>query len=586
MPRPKKERRGEKPKWRSRANTWVARVWEADGSCSGWVDLGTNNRELAHETYERWLLTGERPESDRGKESFGKAAERIIDQAAKDGDITPKLAQDRRTRLRKYALPSLGHLEVARILPHHIASVLDGMSRSHEKGAGTLLKLRSDISQILGQLRREGAVEVNHARGAELPKRARRDTRERVRMTDAQLLRFQAVRGCTRPLDLMVLFARCVGGHRTSDVHAARWEEIDLIHFATMKVRRPKTDEDVGRAIRSAGRRPRAYEKVDHVVDESYRGAIRAYWEAQGSPSRGPVFPLLRDGVGAPMRLKDGRVVERKASRAGGAKNQGTSYAKALRRAVWEAGIYSPMAAGTRLVDGTELEAGFDPEHPDPSRCFFQTDTATTRRLDFHGFRTDLNTALYEADATERTLLDVMGHTQTSTGRKHYSGRRQVRVPKAALPGGGQLPETLTKARVEEGFLPGAGRKPRSVASQGHRQVSDIARVPEPNRTVDQCFRNASEGASGPVTARKVDSDDSARDPVAGGKIPASGRIGRKPSPEATPPDIDPRAQLLETAANAVRQGDWALADQIRKLLDALPLATVHELSVARTRLR
>src|ERR1043165_10133867 len=39
MPRPKKERRSEGPQFRT-SKGWVARVWEQDGSCSGWLPLG------------------------------------------------------------------------------------------------------------------------------------------------------------------------------------------------------------------------------------------------------------------------------------------------------------------------------------------------------------------------------------------------------------------------------------------------------------------------------------------------------------------------------------------------------------------
>lgn len=421
MPRKKQERRGEKPQWRAREKTWKARVWEQDGTCSGWVDLGTDNQELAFKIYERWLLTGVKPEADRGKEKLAAAAERIVDEQAK---TDPDVAKDRRARLRAYALPRIGMVDVARIEHHHVASVLDAMVKVDRKGAGTVLKMRSDLSQILAQLQREGAIVVNFAKSIAVHKDARVDNRERVGLTDEQILLFQKKRGFNTQLDMMCLFSRQVGGHRTSDEHAGVWEDVDQVAFSWMKVRRPKTDGEKGANARVGSRRTRAYEKVTHDIEEPFiRDAIRAYWVAQGCPAKGPIFPLLRDAVAAPMKLKDGRVIQRKGGKAGERRGKGTSHAKALRRAVWECGIYDPMP-------------GFDPAQPDKALCRLQTDTDETRCLDFQSFRRALVTALADAKVSEADQLAITGHTQVTTQQRHYMGKRRVKVPRAALPGG------------------------------------------------------------------------------------------------------------------------------------------------------
>jgi hypothetical protein len=456
MPR-EKQRRGEKPQWRSRAKTWVARVWEIDGACSGWTDLGTDSKELAYRIYERWLETGVPPEAKRGQEKFEVAAERIVDKHEADGDITADLAKDRRQRLRAYAIPEIGHLEVAAIEPHHVASVLDVMAQRKGKGAGTLLNMRCDISQVLAGLVREGALRVNYARGVALPKGAKVDTRERVGLTDEQILIFQKKRGFDTPLDMMVLFSRQVAGHRTSDEHAGLWQEVDLVGFAWMKVRRPKTDGDSGQHARMGRRRVRAYEKLEHEIDEQYREPIRAYWVRQGCPMSGPIFPLLRDGVVGDVKMKSGKVVRRQGGKAGEAKGPGSSYAAALRRAVWRAEIYDPIP-------------GFDPASPDKRFCRLQTDTETTRRLDFHSLRRGLVTALADAKTELVDQLAITGHTQLSTQLKHYMGKRRVKVPRKALPGGAVEespalpPEVLAALAVlQRAAIPVAAPQPTAI---------------------------------------------------------------------------------------------------------------------------
>lgn len=443
MPRPKKERRGEKPQWRAREKTWKARVWEADGSCSGWVDLGTNNKEIAFQRYERWLETGVPPAGGKGKETFAVEAERVIKHHEETKAIDAQRAKARRSRIRKFALPSIGHLEVGALEAHHITAVLKVAARTHAEG--TVLNLRSDISQILAELVSEGEVPLNIARSLPLPKGTTVDTRERMSLTDEQILIFQKKRGFKEPIDLMVRFCREIAGHRTSDLHAGLWQEVDRVHFAWMKVRRPKTDGQVGGATNVRNRKARAYEKVTHEIDESLRPSIRQYWEAMGRPERGPIFPRLRDAVEKPMKMKDGRVVTRKGGKAGERKGDGNSYAAALRRAVWECSIYDPMPVGT-LIDGEPTTEAFDPKHPKKELCRLQTDTDETRRLSFHSLRGALVTALADAGVSEADQLATTGHSQLTTQLKSYMGKRRVKVPKSALPGGAVEEKTGTPA--------------------------------------------------------------------------------------------------------------------------------------------
>jgi hypothetical protein len=308
--------------------------------------------------------------------------------------------------------------------PSHVASVLDAVSREDGRSAATLLAIRSDISQMLVQLMRESELTVNVAIGVSLPKTATIDARLRVSLSDDQILAIQRKRGFKEPIDMMIMLTREVAGHRTSDIHAARYEDMDLELFSWMHVRRPKTDGESGSQAKVGRRkRVRAYQKVRHEVASDLRPHLREYWIAQGRPKRGPLFPTLRAGVGGTVHLPDGRTYERTASDPGSEKRQGTSYADKLRQVAWECGCYLPLD-------------GFDPDHPDKALCALQSDTDETRRLDFQSLRRDLVTALADAGVSEVTQLAVTGHTQASTQQRHYLSRRVVAVPEAARPGG------------------------------------------------------------------------------------------------------------------------------------------------------
>jgi len=378
-----------------------------DGLRSEWTDLCTDDEGVAQDRYDHWLATGEAP-SQSGKETFGKAATRIVDRQEARGE---KGAKDRRSRLRDFA-GRLDHVEVARIEGHHVASVLDAMV-AEGKLSGTVLKMRTDISRILTALVREGAIKTNVARGVELPEDAEVDNRPRIVLVDEEVLRFRR-RGFESELDMMALHARDLGGHRTSDLHAEDWSDWDTVHWKQVKVRRPKTDGDGRRGKERAGKRraTRAFEKVVHAIPMTVLGPTKAWWKKQGCPTSGPVFPV------------------RKGPRAGERKGDNISYAKALRSALWEEGIVRPLP-------------GFETAVGDERRkfCALQVDTDETRAVDFHSFRRAFVTALANAGATLQDAMDASGHSVATTSHG-YRGPRLIEIPEAALPGGskGQQP--------------------------------------------------------------------------------------------------------------------------------------------------
>jgi hypothetical protein len=413
-----RKRTGEKIQWRARARTWVGRIRMDDGSRSPWIDMCTDDPKLAQDRYDRWLEGGDIP-SQAGKELFAAAAERIVEKQRERGE---KGAKDRATRVRSYALPILGQIEVARIEPHHVASVLDSMC-ARGKLSGYILKMRSDISRILSTLRREGAVLHNVALGVELPEDAQVDDRPRIVLTDDEVLRFRR-RGFATELDMMALVARDLAGHRTSDLHAFSWEDCDRVAWRSAKVRRPKTDGQRGRdsdgrrAAERGGRKrgPRAYEKVTHGIPATVREHLIDWWVAHGSPAAGPVFPV------------------RKGPRVGQYKASNISYAQPLRDALWSEGIVRPLP-------------GFETAVGDARRnfCALQVDTADTRAVDFHSFRRAYVTALASAGVSLQDAMDATGHAQATTSHA-YRGPRFIETPVGALPGGAALPSSPTPA--------------------------------------------------------------------------------------------------------------------------------------------
>lgn len=423
MPRPKT---GEAPQWRQSMKTWVGRVRGYPEGCARgrWLSLGTADKHVASQRYERWLATGEPPKEAR-TETFEQAATRIVDAMPAKERAETKKAHDRRMRLRTYVFPIIGHIEAWAVDASHCSSVLDRMP-ALGKLKGTVAYVRSDLSQVMARLIREGARSDNPAKRLAMPTNAVEDGRLRQVPSDAELCRFRDKRGFETQLDIACLLCRDMAGHRTSDLLEARYEHVTCWETGRMKVRRPKTDTE-GQLVTT--RRVKSYELVEHVVPPSVWVHFKLWWQKQGSPKTGPVFPVERTTKGGVVTRKDGSTYTRKATRPGAAKaRNGTSFTKALRRAFWAAGIVRPLP-------------GWDPARPDKQFCAFQTDTKDSRALDFHSLRRAFVTALKAAGVPTADVLALAGHTQLATSSR-YDTARLVQAPDAALPRPAAVPGT------------------------------------------------------------------------------------------------------------------------------------------------
>jgi len=409
---------GEAPRWRQSMKTWVGRVRGYPEGCARgrWLSLGTDDKHVASQRYERWLATGEPPKEAR-TETFKEAAERIVDAMPTKTRPEVKKAHDRRTRLRTYVFPIIGHIEAWAVNAGHCSSVLDRMPALGLL-KGTIAYVRTDMSQVMAKLVRGNVREDNPARSLAMPSNAVEDGRLRQVPSDAELLRFREKRGFETQLDIACLLCRDMAGHRTSDLLEARWEHVTDWETGRMKVRRPKTDTE-GKLVTT--RRVKSYEMVEHGVPPSAWIHFKAWWQKQGSPKSGPVFPVERTTKGGTVTRKDGSTYQRKATKVGAAKaRNGTSFTKALRRAFWGAGIVRPLP-------------GWDPANPDKRYCAFQTDTDESRALDFHSLRRAFVTALKGAGVPTADVLALAGHTQLATSSR-YDTARLVQAPDAALP--------------------------------------------------------------------------------------------------------------------------------------------------------
>jgi integrase len=345
-------------------------------------------------------------------ETFESAARRLV------ALQVAKTRGERLRRLEMYAFPLLGEVPVREILGFHIkpvlAAALPALART---SIGHLL---DDISSVLDELWRDGVLAENPARRVRVPGAARVDGRPRVVLTDDEFARLVAWPPLTPELRCMFMSARCLGGARTSDLHAWDWHHIDTSTWASAWVPRPKTSTRDRLAL------------PDVLVP-----ALRNWWCLEGQPSRGPVFPV-REGDRA------------------GARRGKMSHARELRKALWRAGVR---------------------RGPTRAECELQTDTAETRRVDFHSLRRAYNTSLAAAGVNVQTAMKLAGHRSATTHMRYVLPAEPLAVPKTALPsglsaaadrlGGVSAWKWIERARLSDALLVGALRGLASALALG-----------------------------------------------------------------------------------------------------------------------
>jgi integrase len=310
-------------------------------------------------------------------------------------------------------------------------------------------KLLGAVSRLLAKARRKKLISTDPTADVELPKLRGADRevkKRRVILTEEEL---SALLSCpeflpedVRPpyvteerardffgpqrleMKLMSLVSRTEGGMRTGDVLAWDWEMIDVRTFETCLVPREKTAE---------------MQRLD--VPEVLRDPLRLWWEHEGKPTKGPVFPVRIGPRAGEQRLA-------------------TSYAKRPRHDLARALKWAGIDARPELF----------------------ADTKFTRRVDFHSFRRAFATGLARAGVNAQQAMVLANHRSASTHLGYVQlAQEQATIPEAALP----------KLRLVVGG--GASKSSEEVRddseSSGKSLDRDFSSAPGWARTSDQPLR-------------------------------------------------------------------------------------------------
>ena len=392
------------------------------------VDLGTTNRAAARVKLAR-LLKSEGPAEQKHAtrhETFTEAAGRIV------GASGLRTKEARLARIRKHIAPKLGAMPVDRIRAADLQDLLNeaalvGQSRQ------SVAHLKNDVSAVLGELWREEVLPENVARKVRIPKHAKVDRRERAVLSDSELVAYfgwehpdEKRRGAVLERQTMVAVSRMFGGLRLGDIKAIRWESLNV------------EDEEFvsGWAPRQKTARPQLLE-----VPMMLRPLLRDWWERQGRPAAGFLFPV------------------RKGERTGEQRKQG-SPAKALRRDLRRAfGIEAPEHVPFVRANGrADARLGWRKvREPNPRERELLEDGEFTRATDFHSVRRAFKQALADAGLDLQASMALSGASDVKAHQRYLMNTSKMRtVPESAIP-------ILGAARAFIPLLPGDSDRETSV---------------------------------------------------------------------------------------------------------------------------
>ncbi len=405
--------------WRSKS--WQVRI--RTGETDVYIDLETTDEGVARRTKPRAVrkyLSGLATKT-KGTAVLKVAPQTVSELAAEYYDRRKesgvKNARGEKRWFELHIEATLGSYQPKSVSTDDVERLLldckkKGLSKESTK------KVRAEISRLWNHCIKCNAATVNVGELADMP-RMKDDPRPRQQLTNEEFLTYlnwpdelgwtegkQAARKAkgetllvSREVKTLAVVARCVGGARTSDLHALIWEAIDTQGWASISVFRPK------------GQKTDRYELPSIVVP-----TLRVWWTDHKCPVSGPVFPTRSNGGRA---RADGTPKN-------GAK-QKMSYAKAFRRDLLTAGI-----------DRAELHRN----------------TATSLQIDFHSMRRGfISAVLHDTDTDTRASMALAGHGKGSMAtHMKYDTRVQppMIVPPAALP---QLP-ALTSGPANDDTKP------------------------------------------------------------------------------------------------------------------------------------
>lgn len=453
------------------------------------------------------------PRRDAEGETFREAALRLYDASGLKGKDT------RYNQLKKYVFPEIGDMACDDIRVHHIRECLEQASKHPDVGGWTqtIRHIKNHISSVLGALYADELIKENAALrisfrrkdGSLGGKKIKRVYLPRIVPTDEEFETFieyglRIGDGNLGELYMLALCARCLGGMRTSDIHAWRWEHLDTGEWIWAQVPRPKTqgtEDEENEALE--------FTLVRYDIPEDLVPHIVAWWERSGRPTAGPVFPV-RVGKRAGQHKLPGK----------------TSYAEALREAFWAAGAHRPLP-------------GYDPRRPSPAYCALQSGIPGKRdRLDFHSMRRAAVTATSSApDLSFAQSMALADHHDPKTHMRYRRDESNRVMPESALPR--IMAPSLPK-------MPGAGTKNRK----------DIKRARK-----DSNLRPLASEANSSVSER-VSLDENEGDPD---PLTPSDTHKRQKSVPIIRSSLD---ALADAVSGAMREGNLALARELMALAE------------------
>ena len=306
--------------------------------------LGTDSKQVANAKLARLVSEALAPEQAARGETFEEAARRVAKAQVEAGS---KSWTENLARLQEHVFPALGPMPVETIKARHITDMLEGVRvvdrHSNDKAAvmparGTLKRLLANVSTVLDDLWRKEQLTENVAKRVRLPK-ADRQAKERAVLTDFELARYlkwqhpqEEHQTAVLERQTMSCVARLFGGVRTGDLHAMTWESLDAANGRF----------GFGYAPRSKTKSPQRL-----IIDEMLKPILRRWWEHQGKPLEGVIFPALRDG---------------KHSKAGKGEKHNVSHAKALRvqppPGLWRRRATTGRDQAKERANGAQLSMG------------------------------------------------------------------------------------------------------------------------------------------------------------------------------------------------------------------------------------
>ncbi len=401
-----------------RKSGWFGRYWATvDGEkVRVIVPLGTSHKAAATRKLERLVAdaTPVAAEVTSSVETVDSYAEGWLKARVARG--LPSAANERRYYERIWK-PTIGHLRLDEVRAAHVQTVLDDVaagkvltvpkcatSKPRRYSRESVAHMRATALRLFQAAWREEIVSENRVARTTTPDMDE-DKRPRAILTDMEIGQLVAHPGVDSEIKVLVLLARTIGGLRTGDLNTMTWDafgpDFQTCTFVRRKTRKKRPTPET------------------HEVPAVVRPFVASWWEAQGKPERGPVFPA------------------RRGKRAGQAKAQAKqSYAIRLREQLLVAG-----------VDRRELHE----------------ETATTRPVHFHAMRAAYATALARAGVNEQTAHLLTGHSDSKVHQR-YLDRTTVRtLPEAAVPLlASSLPELQT-SESRNGLFFGAGEEIRTL---------------------------------------------------------------------------------------------------------------------------